>query len=152
MANDKYLIIGIDPDVDKNGVATYVSRTQHLEMVCLTFFELFEFLKSSKENIKHVVIEGGWLNSKSNFHNERSGVRIAAKIGSNTGANHEVGRKIVEMCEYLEIPHRVVKPLVKRWKGKDRKITHEELIKLTGITAKRSSQEMRDAALLVWGL
>lgn len=147
----KTLIIGIDPDVNKNGVAIYNKHKKSLELKSLTFFELFEYLNSSKSNLKKVVIEGGWLNKKSNFHNERSGVRVAAKIGSHTGANHEVGRKIVEMCEYLQIQHKVQKPLRKIWKGPDRKITHKELVSLTGIAVKRTNQEQRDAALLVWG-
>jgi len=152
MTTKKDLIIGIDPDVEKNGVACYKPTGKLLEVSNLTFFELFDFLNFSKENVKHVVIEGGWLIAKSNFHNERSGVRVAARIGNNTGSNHETGRKIVEMCEYLQIPHRIIKPLKKCWKGKDGKITHEEFVRLTGIIAKRSNQEQRDAALLVWGL
>lgn len=148
----KRLIIGIDPDVDKNGVAQLhkTGIKSDLKLSNLTFFELFDFLKTTDPEITNVVIEGGWLVSKSNFHNERSGVRVAARIGKNTGSNHEAGRKIVEMCEYLQIPHRVVRPLKKGWGGRDGKITHGKFVRLTGVKT-RTNQEMRDAALLVWG-
>lgn len=146
----KDLIIGIDPDVDKNGVAVYQKPTRGLQLLSLTFFELFDFLNQNKGDIREIVIEAGWKHKKSNFHNSHSGVGVAAKIGSRTGANHEVGRKIVEMCAYLSITSKEVMPLRKRWKGTDGKITQEEFKQITGYS-KRNNQEMRDAGLLVWG-
>ena len=121
-----------------------------LSLKSLTFFELFDFFKSEQLNIKYVIIEGGWLVAKSNFRaTNRNGVN--ARIGKNVGSNHESGRKIVEMCEYLNIPYHVVKPLKKTW-GKDRKskITQSEFKNLTKYPG-RTNQEERDAALLVWG-
>ncbi len=144
------LIVGIDPDVDRSGIAVYHKATKDLQLSILTFFQLFDFLKDKKSIIREVIVEGGWLHKKSNFRNEHSGQRVAARIGKNTGANHETGRKIIEMCAYLKIECRAVLPLVKRWKGLDRKISHEEFFKLTGYN-KRTNQEQRDAALLVWG-
>jgi hypothetical protein len=59
------------------------------------------------------------------------------------------------MCEHWGISHDIIKPLVLRvkgrniWRGKDGKITHEELAAFTGITG-RTNQEERDAMLIAW--
>ncbi|GEM67577.1 hypothetical protein SMI01S_11830 [Sphingobacterium mizutaii NBRC 14946 = DSM 11724] len=146
----KGVVIGIDPDVDKNGIAIYQRESKTLELYALSFFQLFDLLVSKKELIKEVIVEASWLIKKANFHNESKGVRVSSNIGSRTGANHEVGRKIIEMCEYLKIPCQGIRPLKKRWKGREGKITHEEFFKLTGYSFS-TNQEKRDAGLLVWG-
>ena len=152
MVKSKKLIIGIDPDVHKNGVAVYWKEDgkRHLELHSLRFFELFDFLNHLKESIKLVVIEGGWLNYKSNYRITK-GNGINARIGAKVGANHETGKKIVEMCVYIGIIYNIVKPLKKSWKGSEGKITHKELEQMTKIDLKRTNQEQRDATLLVWG-
>ena len=141
------MIVGIDPDIDKNGVA--IKTDQGIELKSLRYFELFEFLRNEKLLIKEVVIEGGWLNQKSNFRIV-NGAGANARIGKNVGANHESGRKIVEMCEYLGVPFRVVKPLKKTW-GKDgkQKISHQELERVLNTKIKSSNPEQRDALLLI---
>ena len=140
------IYIGIDPDVYKSGVAYYVSETKVLELSNLSFFNLYDYLKFVKENQGGnnltVVIEAGWLN-KSNWHKVADGgSSINAKIGQRTGANHEVGKKIVEMCYYLDVKYMLVRPTKS-------KIRHEYFKKLTGIIGS-TNQEQRDAAMLVW--
>lgn len=94
-----------------------------------------------------VLIEGGWLVEKSNFH-IKSSIK-SDRVAKNVGSNHETGKKIVEMCQYLGIDHQVVRPLRKIWRGPGRKITHRELACFTGI-AHRTTQDQRDAALIAW--
>lgn len=138
------MIIGIDPDIKKSGVA--VVANENIDLHNLTFFELFDFLKSNE--IKLVVIEAGWLNKKSNWHkgyyNKGKLItntnNINENISKKTGANHETGRKIVEMCVYLGIDYQLIKPTSK-------KVNTLFFEKLTGI--KRSNQETRDAAMLI---
>jgi len=140
------IFIGIDPDVDKNGVAWYDSNNKELELTNLTFFELFDFLSEQtlKENKIKVIIEAGWLN-KSNWHKVTKGTsNINTQIGQRTGANHEVGKKIVEMCKYLELPFETIKPT-------KRKLNHKQFQQITKIIEKRTNQEQRDAGMLVWG-
>lgn len=139
----KKLLIGIDPDVYKSGVAFLEGN--NLKLQNLTFFELFEMLKFYKEReIKPIVyIECGYLN-KSNWHKKNIySVAMNSKIGERTGANIETAKKICEMCEYLNIPHVKVKPTATK---KD----SEFFKKLTGITA-RTNQEQRDAFMLIYG-
>jgi len=147
------LIIGIDPDVNRSGVAYLKPASRKLEAESLTFPQLIDYMKMvseySKESGKSVivVVEAGWLNKISNYHttSDRSGQRIA----KNVGANHETGKKIVEMCRHYGLEVDEVKPLPKIWKGRDRKITHDELAQITGIMGK-TDQEQRDAVLLAW--
>lgn len=156
-----HTIVGIDPDVEKSGVASLEYPTRRLEVMTLEFPDLLDYLQWLKRqsevtgNAVMVVIEAGWLN-KSNWHLGTKDTRaVAAAKGNHAGRNHETGRKIAEMCQHWQIPYELVKPLalkiggVNLWKGKDGKITQEELAAFTGITG-RTNQEGRDAALLAW--
>lgn len=150
--NYKYnTIIAIDPDVDRNGVACLHVATRLLDIKALPFPETLDYLHTyaSLHSDFCVIIEAGWLN-KSNWHLMRfdSKAKAAAK-GNAVGRNHEVGRKLAEMCEHWHIPYQLVKPLKKVWQGKDGKITATELQSFTGYKA-RTNSEGRDAALLAW--
>jgi hypothetical protein len=149
------IIIGIDCDVDKSGVAFLEVKTKRLEATTLPFPELLDYLKQELSNAEKsgvsiiLVVEAGWL-IKSNWHVSGSdNRRTSAAKGNAAGRNHEVGRKIVECARYYgyEVIEQI--PLRKHWKGKDGKITHEELHYFTGIMG-RTNQESRDAALLCW--
>ena len=144
------LIIGIDPDVEKNGVATVDKQTNEMQVSTLAFPQLIEYLKDkSKDCTILVLIEAGWLNH-SNWHlSPKITVQKAAQIGNATGRNHETGRKIAEMCEYYKIPYKLIKPLKKIWRGTDGKISAAEFSRITGCKA-RTNQEMRDAGLIAW--
>lgn len=148
-------VIGIDPDVQKSGVACLEPATRKLELTNLAFPQLLDFLGYIKEEAARlgksvtVVIEAGWLN-RSNWHlTARDSRALAAAKGLQAGRNHEVGRKIAEVCEHWQLPCQLVRPLQKTWRGKDGKITHEELALFTHITG-RTNQHARDAALLAW--
>lgn len=143
----KKIFVGIDPDCEKSGVAYYETWTRMLEMSNLSFFQLFDYLVWCKANAINdvefiVVIEGGWLN-KSNWHAIKGSAAVNANIGQRVGANHETGKKIVEMCQYLQINYEIVKPT-------RAKINAETFRHITG-TIGRTNQEQRDAAMLVYG-
>lgn len=148
-------IIGIDPDVEKNGVAFLETSTKKLEISSLTFPQLLDYMQFVKnqqdETGKSVVfiVEAGYLN-KSNWHvkgNENK--RIATAKGNSAGRNHEVARKIIEMAKHYGLDVIESRPLKKMWKGLNGKITHDELAYFTGIYG-RTNQEGRDSALLAW--
>lgn len=142
------ILIGLDPDVEKNGVA--YKNGSVIDLQNLTFFELFDYLKLQKEYAENnkiplmVFVEAGWLN-KSNWHKKKNAsAAMNAKIGNNTGRNHETGRKIVEMLEYLNIKHLAIKP-------KESKVNARLFQMITKIK-KRTNQETRDAYMLIHGL
>lgn len=136
------LLIGIDPDVEKNGVC--FKNGKLIELSNLTFFQLFDFLKSQTNNSHMnpiVYIECGFLNA-SNWHKKaNASASLNAKIGERTGANFEVAKKIVEMCEYLNLEYVKVKPTRS-------KVNAEFFKQITGID-KRTNQEQRDAYFLI---
>lgn len=149
------IIIAIDGDVSKSGVAFLERQTRKLEVANLTFPCLLDYLKTEESKAKAknmsliVVVEASWL-IKGNWHLQQWERRQrAASKGYDVGRNHEVGRKIVEMCKHYGIEVLEHAPLRKCWKGADGKITHEELAYFTGIKG-RTNQDSRDAALLAW--
>jgi hypothetical protein len=148
------MFIGIDPDVSKSGVAKYLPKYERqsffnsseqypaLELFNLSFFDLLDFLKEKNNSTSIVVIEAGWLN-RGNWHKTTGSNSINAQIGQRTGANHEVGKKIVEMCEYLGLKYELIKPT----KSKPDAAYFKRVTGFVG----RTNQEQRDAAMLVWG-
>jgi hypothetical protein bfra3_11751 len=149
------VVIGIDPDVDESGVAFLIVESRIIEVSNLTFADLLDYLRETRDflikegRLFAVVVEAGWLN-KAHWHVGGGGSAArSAAIGNHTGRNHEVGRKIVEMCRHYGIEVVEQPPLRKMWKGRDGKITHEELQHLAIITGK-TNQETRDAALIAW--
>ena len=151
---EKYdFVVGVDPDAEKSGVAFLEVRSRKLEVTNLDFPHLLDYLSYANKGAQKnkakfiVVVEAGWMVNKSNFH-QAQGHR-AERIAKDVGRNHETGRKIVEMCRYLGIPVLEHFPLKKIWKGKDGKITMEELSYFTGLMG-RTNQDARDAALLAW--
>ena len=136
-------MIGIDPDVDKSGVAFL--NGNELKLDNLTFFQLFDYLKDMKEIYKGLIVyvECGFLN-KSNWHKKSDkSAAFNSKIGEFTGANFETAKKIVEMCEYLKISHIKIKPTRS-------KISNDSFKQITGYTG-RTNQEQRDAFMLIYG-
>ena len=153
--------IGIDPDVDKSGVALLETETRKLTVKTLCFAELIDYLKEmefatsaftlkGERKSMMVIIEAGWMN-RGNWHLQRwDGRASAAAKGVSQGRNEQVSRLLGEMCGHLGIPYEFKRPLPKCWGGHDRKITQRELEEITGQKVARTNQEGRDAALLAW--
>lgn len=142
------LYIGIDPDVTASGVCVWNSETRTIDRLeSLRFPKLIElfcaFAGAMPAGSAQVVVDAGWLN-RSNFHARRDqSHRVSANIGERTGANHETGKKIVEMAEYFGLPCELHRPTTAKVKAAQFKA-------ITGWKG-RTNQDMRDAALLVWG-
>ena len=148
-------IVGIDPDVDRNGMALLDVRSRALSIELLPFPYLIDRLCALNEMARGegqnllVVMEAGYLN-KGNWHlSPRDSKAVAAAKGRNAGMNHQTGILIAEMCRHNGIIIQEAKPLPKMWSGANRKITQDELRYIVG-DVKRTNQEGRDAALLAW--
>lgn len=158
------IFVGIDPDVDGSGVAVLkVDRGVGFHMKPETeiidisnsdlpsMIDLFARIKESETADKTtIVVEAGWKNH-SNWHiPKKAGTHMAAEIGRRTGRNHQIAMDIAAIAQSfgLHVIERL--PLIKSWKGKDGKITHDELSYITGMKQKRTNQEQRDALLLAW--
>lgn len=142
MQDSKYLIFGIDPDLEKSGIARLDKNTNRIEMTCLDFIHTLNYIRENKEVIKCVYIEAGWFNRKSNWHGAET-LRKSASIGRNVGENHATGKLLAQCIEYEQVKVVLVRPTQK-------KLNAEQFKKMTGIQT-RTNQEVRDAAMLVFG-
>lgn len=149
------IIIGIDPDTDKSGIAEIRTAGREAELFSLSFPELLDYLRQIKDiecrtgATARVVVEASWKVT-TNWHiHQGDSKRTAARKGLDEGRCHEVGRKIVECARHygLEVVEQM--PLRKIWKGRNGKITDEEIKAFIPIHG-RTNQETRDAALLAW--
>ncbi|WP_228203393.1 hypothetical protein [Acinetobacter sp. CFCC 10889] len=137
------MIIGIDPDLEKSGVA--VLKDGSLRLNNMSFYDLTQYFEVNKDQIKKVVIEAGWLNKKSNLHSRYGqSKRAGERIAKNVGENHATGKLLVEMAESLGLAVVLVKPT------KSKK-NSEEFNRITGWQG-RTNQEQRDAGMLIWGM
>lgn len=153
------VVIGIDPDNKESGVGIVWRETKRVEAFKFSFPKLVDYLRETKNLGQSIliVVEGGWLN-ESNWHIKaatkyvRDPLARAASIGRSTGMNAQTGILIAEMCDHLEIPCTIQKPLKKCWRGADGKITQIELQAIVGRGQKlpRMNQDERDALLLAW--
>lgn len=148
------IIIAIDPDTEKSGVARLDVTERKSWADTLPFPMLIEYVRQayrlSKDKRVAVVIEASWHKTHNWHLSRRDSAGIAARKGYDEGRNHEAGRKIVEMLNHYGIEVIEKEPLRKIWQGTDRKITHTEITAITGWNRKRSNQEERDAMLLAW--
>lgn len=157
MKNYDYLV-AIDPDAKASGLALLKTATKEISLYSLLFPNLLNYLKDSQRVLPNLVVyvEASWLRSSKNgnTHNwhlkKNDNAFVASAKGEGIARNQETGRKIVEMCKYYGIEVVEALPLKKSWKGRDRKITHEELAYFIPGLPKTSNQETRDAALLAW--
>jgi hypothetical protein len=140
------IVVGIDPDTNASGVAVYDTGAKDLRLLNLTFFQLMGFLdclKLTHPPLAKVFIEAGWLNRSHWSARAGQNLRDALKIAANTGANHEVGRKIVELCEHLQIPFELVRP--------EREKLDAQLFKRIYKYEKPTNQEQRDVVAVIAG-
>lgn len=147
------IIIGIDPDIDKSGVCVLDPKGRHIQATVASFPDLvgyFEKQAKQSDIDTTVVVEAAWMHNKTNWHmTPKDSKRVAAAKGYSVGQNHQTGKLICEMARAygLKVVEHI--PLVKCWKGKDRKITDAEIKAFIPIQG-RTNQESRDAALLAW--
>ncbi|MGQ1157802.1 hypothetical protein ACT436_14425 [Acinetobacter baumannii] len=136
------IIIGIDPDLEKSGVAILGND---LQLKNLTFPETVELFRNEQDSIKKVVIEAGWENKKANFrvgggHSRQVNEQIARRVGM----NHATGKLLVQMAQHMGLAVIEVKPT-------KTKVNSDEFNRITGWQG-RTNQEQRDAGMLIWGM
>jgi hypothetical protein len=136
----KYL--GIDPDLTSSGVAIWDSSNKAMDL--LTNMPFYRLLAEISGFDGIVVIEAGWLNTKANFHSQQ-GAGQREKIAKNVGENHAVGKLLEEFCKLEGVKYMLYRPT------RSKAVTNA-LFKAAGFWKGRSNQEMRDAAMIVYGL
>lgn len=146
-AQTRSIMVGIDPDLKKNGFAIWEKRMRSLKLMDGSFFEVMDWLIEIHEtpNVKlKVFVEAGWLNKVSNFH-PAQGPKQREKIAKNVGENHAVGKLLIEFCKLKGMDVKAVKPN----KNSMTKLDRKEFKKITGYSY-NTNQEKRDAGMLVF--
>ena len=148
-------VIGIDPDVEKSGVALLDCAAREFKRVEAMKFpdvvDRFAELAAMKADGKDVVvvIEDSYLSA--NWHvNPRDNKATAAAKGRSVGMCHATGRHLKECAEAYGLEVVPMKPLRKIWRGTDGKISHEEAAQFMNGIPTRTSQDVRDSMLLAW--
>lgn len=135
------LTIGIDPDIEKSGVAVAVDG-KITGLRCMRFPEIVEYFRVNKDCLDLIVIEAGWLNRKSNFHPAWGPAR-REKIARDIGRNHATGQLLVEMAESLGIKVELYRPV-------SSKVNHDTFCQIVGWHGGRTNQEKRDAGMALF--
>lgn len=159
------LIIGIDPDTEKSGVAIMSVQAHAFQLRSLALPELLDTVTSLIDDFEQpeeplslnkgtkaaVIVEI----DREHLHNwhlaKRDTRNSAASKGFDQGRCFQTAAVISELLRSRGITVIEKAPLIKCWSGKDRKITHDEIFRLKDIhiiTAGKTNQEQRDALLL----
>lgn len=156
--NHNRITIGIDPDVEKNGLAVIVE--DRVEVYSLPFWDLLNKVRMIKTeadiNDQEVVayIEASWKTTAVWHLAYKDNKQMAAKKGYGVGRNHQTGMLLAEGLKRMGLKVFEQTPLKKYWNGKDGKISQEEIAAFMNITTvpkkKPTNQEERDAALIAW--
>lgn len=145
---DRRLVVGIDPDLVKSGVAIVENGTLK-KLYALTFHEIVTKLAGELKHEGATVIVEDVETDSTTYHRGGTNARQHARIAQNVGQVKGVKRVLVE-CLIAEGVNVVqVKPL--RGPIKRAKNDAAYFNKITGWTG-RTNEDKRDAALLaLWG-
>lgn len=148
------IIIGIDPDIEKSGVAilkenTIMTYNYSFSHLCYNLFTKLKELKKTTD-IK-VIVEASW--QINNLYNKFRSLpsAVGSKIGIKIGLNHGVGRLICETARYNDLETEEVMPI--KIENKKGKLSTTELRAMGSrykieILKQELNQEERDAAML----
>lgn len=145
------VIIGIDPDMEKSGIAIYHRKSKILYLDNFNIYQMIKFVELYNKHTTIFAVEAGYLN-KSNWHIKNASSKVVvSEIGRRTGENHATAKHIVSILRGFGFEVIEQRPLAKVWRGG--KVSHKEFLdkcSLDGVIvdANRSNQEQRDAGLI----
>jgi hypothetical protein len=129
-------VIGIDPDVEKNGVAVYENK-KLVALRNLKFTELCEFILNNKEAVYAIEnVMDITATFKKQYATTQGAVR---KVSYSVGRNAQVGYHLIDFLDHHHIPYKLL-PIAKHWKKQQ-----ETFKRFTGWSG-RSNEETRSAA------
>lgn len=145
---DRRLVVGIDPDLVKSGVAIVENGTLK-KLYALTFHEIVTKLAVKLKHEGATVIVEDVETDSTTYHRGGTNARQHARIAQNVGQVKGVKRLLVECLIAEGVNVEQVKPL--RGPIKRAKSDAGYFNKITGWTG-RTNEDKRDAALLaLWG-
>lgn len=152
-------IIGIDPDIEKNGVA--IIHNGMVELFTFNFVTLthtfFKNLQNTKVNNPgyqmKIFVEAGYLN-RIFFQPVNATPLVIGKINRNIGENHATAKHIIECAKFFNLDPIPVLPVRStNYKSRGKKITHPQFVTMLErnniyCNQEITNQETRDAALI----
>jgi len=133
------IIVGVDPDSDKHGVAIY--ENGNLEI--LTQWRLIELIDFSIGEDKSSVlfsVEDVMANNFVYKRNEKKSKKVQSEIHRCTGRCQQSQVELIRMLEHHGVKYKLHKPMRGNWAGN--KMLFERLTGWTG----RSNKDTRSAA------
>lgn len=111
----KQIIIGIDPDVDKSGVAVVedgkIQSIHNMPLWTLFDFILQYFVDLNQINVQLlVVIEAGWIDKSGKEAKNKSYHGGGKGSSYDVGRNSEIGRQIAKFCHEQKTPYVLRQP------------------------------------------
>lgn len=138
--------IGIDPDLQKNGVAI-MENGQYKEIISLSFPELLELIFESKNDTGVLFVVEDVNKNKPTYFRGKMNQAVSNNISQKVGMVKAVGQKIIEMLEFNNVPYELCPPL----KGTLKKCKEDAKLftRLTGWQG-RTNADKRDAAMMIY--
>jgi hypothetical protein len=154
------VFVGIDPDIDKSGVAIKYKGEKTIEGKSLDLNGIITLCQTLKEEGKKVlvIVEASWLVSKSNYHKHkgRNAKSVGETIGRYVGQNQGIGMAIVQLLGSNKIDFIEAEPLRKHRMKVNGKWTKEGRatfkLYLDGINTGELNDDIRDAIWLIFTL
>ena len=145
-------IVAIDPDTDKNGVASVIAGDVNY-LKSLDYFDLIPELKAAHERGAAILIED--IDDKSTTRRRRgTNNREHAAIAQKVGRVKNAAGMIIKTLDRERIPYTLIKPLAmfEKKAAKDAKGAAQFFADLTGWSG-RTNPDQRDAAIIaLYGL
>jgi len=135
-------IIGIDPDLHLNGMAT-LENDRYTELRTISFPDLCTLMSCNINNPEVLFVIEDVNKHKPTFPRGKHSQSVYNNISQKVGMVKGIGTKIVEMLEHYHCNYELVPPL------KSGKLKAEYFDRLTGWVG-RSNQDNRDAAMLIF--
>lgn len=136
------MIIGIDPDSKKHGVAVFADGVL-TQMTNLELMKLKGYICAAREAGHHVecAVEHVHGNTSTFRTNHKDNKNQSAKKGHGVGMVHQASVELCRMLDHIDVPYTLYR-ISKRWKGQSDKRFFELA---TGWT-KSSNEDNRSAA------
>lgn len=115
MNNSNKIIIGIDCDVDKSGIA-FVRGGSITRLFNLNLWKTFDLIAEAFSLYKNeskeilVVIEAGWIDKSGKEAKNKSYHGGGKGSSYDVGRNSEIGRQIAKFCHENKIPYVLRQP------------------------------------------
>jgi hypothetical protein len=109
------VIIGIDPDIDKSGIAIIDNRDKTPRLVEMSIWSLARIADYNLQGRPAVfVVEAGWLN-KTVWHGAgKLGVLPAMEVARRVGENHGFGKALVQLLKGMGFKVVLARPRAKK--------------------------------------